>query len=157
MGNVDETLMNPPKDETFDDLTESDRMFAEIDTWCAEQLSGTHKTFLQSFDSTFELKRPNGTRLFCYHGSPRSHSEEVTAITSEERLDELFDTVDTDVLAGGHTHFPFTRRYKDAVLLNPGSVGLPYVWDRDIDGYRNPAGAGPPRRRHRLLGSIDAL
>lgn len=112
MGNVDETLLNPPKDETYDDLAESDQMFTVIDAWCADQLSGRHETFLQSFDPTVELERPNGTRLFCYHGSPRSHSEEVSAITSEERLDELFETVDADVLAGGHTHFPFARRYK---------------------------------------------
>lgn len=31
------------------------------------------------------------------------------------------------ILAGGHTHQPMVRRYKDKLILNPGSVGLPYM------------------------------
>ncbi|WP_227380812.1 metallophosphoesterase family protein [Haladaptatus halobius] len=138
LGNVDETLLDPPSNDSLDEFTDADQNFAEIDAWCADQLSAAHKSFIQSFDSTLEFELPDGIRLYCYHGSPRSHSEEVHATTSEERLDELFENVDAHLLAGGHTHFPFIRRYQGMVLLNPGSVGLPYVWNRDVEGYRNP-------------------
>jgi len=42
-------------------------------------------------------------------------------------LGSLLADNDAAVYAGGHTHAPFVRRYKGAMLLNPGSVGLPYV------------------------------
>jgi len=41
-------------------------------------------------------------------------------------LTRYFPSVDADVLAGGHTHVQLFRRYTNAILLNPGSVGLPY-------------------------------
>jgi len=47
-------------------------------------------------------------------------------MTPEDDLDEIFASVDADVLAGGHTHVQLFRRYTNAILLNPGSVGLPY-------------------------------
>ncbi len=43
---------------------------------------------------------------------------------------------DATVLACGHTHAPFIRRHGQALLLNPGSVGLPYELTRI--GARNP-------------------
>ena len=30
------------------------------------------------------------------------------------------------ILAGGHTHQPYMRRYQEKVLINPGSVGRAY-------------------------------
>lgn len=153
MGNVDDTMLDQPSDDSLDNLSESDRMVAEIDAWCADQLSASHTTFIRSFDSTLELERPNGIRLFCYHGSPRSYSQGVPATTPEERLDAVFEDIDADLFAGGHTHFPFTRRSKGVTLLNPGSVGLPYRWDRGEERYRS-----PPWAEYAVIsGSRDSL
>jgi hypothetical protein len=44
------------------------------------------------------------------------------------------------VLAGGHTHQPFLRRYRTHYLINPGSVGLPFE-QLPEGGARNPAWA----------------
>jgi len=33
---------------------------------------------------------------------------------------------EASVLAGGHTHFQMMRRHGDAIVVNPGSVGLPF-------------------------------
>src|SRR5258708_26382973 len=38
--------------------------------------------------------------------------------------DRVFEGSEAEILAGGHAHMQVFRRYKDAMLLNPGSVGL---------------------------------
>lgn len=166
-GNVDADLLDPPATGPAVDATDTDRVITAIDAWCADQLSGDHERYIRSFEETIELDLSSGTELVCYHGSPRSPTEEIRSTTPDEQLNELFAGIQGDVLAGGHTHFPFARRYKGAVLLNPGSVGLPYRWDRDADEYRHPAWAeysvvsgGPPdlRIEHRRCPlDVDAV
>ena len=38
-------------------------------------------------------------------------------------------------MASGHTHAPYVRRYKDTVLLNPGSVGFTFEATDDRRGH----------------------
>jgi predicted phosphodiesterase len=63
--------------------------------------------------------------LFC-HGSPRSDTEIITALTPEERLAPMFEGVAEDVIVCGHTHHQFDRAVLGRRLLNAGSVGMPY-------------------------------
>lgn len=68
-----------------------------------------------------------GDVLFC-HGSPRDDNEVVLVDTRMERWAEAFadvpDTVRTVVC--GHTHMPFIRLVDRRLVVNPGSVGMPY-------------------------------
>src|SRR5947208_1397398 len=64
--------------------------------------------------------------LLCFHGSPHSNTDSIVATTPDTALTKLLHGYSATVLAGGHTHAPFIRRYKEAVFLNPGSVGFPY-------------------------------
>src|SRR5205807_7695464 len=74
-------------------------------------------------------------------GSPRSYNEGIVATTPEEELDAIFEGRQALVMAGGHTHMQMFRRYKDMLLLNPGSVGLALDRVSPIDQIRNPAWA----------------
>jgi len=94
--------------------------------WCASQLSREHRDFLASFSETIPVSVNGlGRVLFC-HGSPRSDEEMMTMETPEERLRELLDGVDADVVVCGHTHMPFERLVGRVRVVNPGSVGMPY-------------------------------
>jgi len=94
--------------------------------WCASQLSREHRDFLASFSETIPVSVNGlGRVLFC-HGSPRSDAEMMTMETPEERLRELLDGVDADVVVCGHTHMPFERLVGRVRVVNPGSVGMPY-------------------------------
>lgn len=42
------------------------------------------------------------------------------------------------MLAGGHTHTQMLRRYRDMLIVNPGSVGLPFEHTRVAGHTRNP-------------------
>ncbi|MCG1007732.1 metallophosphoesterase family protein [Halorubrum lacusprofundi] len=123
MGNADQWLLTPqnavPSDETL-------RWFSDIGSWCRNRLSDEQLSYIESFVPTFEQRIDDDATILCYHGSPRSNTEHLTAMTPEDDLDEIFASVDADVLAGGHTHVQLFRRYTNAILLNPGSVGLPY-------------------------------
>ena len=70
----------------------------------------------------------DGTRI-C-HGSPVSDVRSFLPEPGEDE-DELLAGVEEPLLVFGHTHLPFQRRARDAetLLVNPGSVGMPF--DRD--------------------------
>lgn len=68
-----------------------------------------------------------GLVLFC-HGSPRD-DDEVVLVDSpvaawQGALSTVPDTVQT--VACGHTHMPFVRLVDRRLVLNPGSIGMPY-------------------------------
>lgn len=94
--------------------------------WCAAQLSGGRRDFLDAFETTVAVDVDGlGRVLFC-HGSPRSDTEIMTVRTSDERLSKMIAGLDADVVVCGHTHMQFDRRVGAVRVLNPGSVGMPY-------------------------------
>ncbi len=151
VGNADEWLLEP---ETAEEPDEPLDWFTDIGVWCSEQLSDTQLEFVESFDSTVGIQLDDGQRLVCYHGSPRSTTDRVTSTTPENELDGMFADCDADILAGGHTHVQLFRQYRDAILLNPGSVGLPYGTDPTTGKFYN-----RPRAEYALLtqsnGTLD--
>ncbi|MBA3418236.1 MAG: metallophosphoesterase family protein [Geodermatophilaceae bacterium] len=68
-----------------------------------------------------------GLVLFC-HGSPRDDDEVVLVDTRLERWKEALSTVDDEVstVVCGHTHMPFARLAHGRLVVNPGSIGMPY-------------------------------
>ena len=124
MGNADADLLRPIHPVPAD---EDGRRFAEIDAWCAAQLTAADLSYVRTFKPTVTLPLGDDDSLLCFHGSPGSNTESIVATTSDEALAPLLDGYGATVYAGGHTHTPFIRRHKGAFFLNPGSVGLPYV------------------------------
>ncbi len=65
--------------------------------------------------------------MFC-HGTPRDDDEVVLVDSPPQRWAAVFadlpDTVRTVVC--GHTHMPFVRLVDRRLVVNPGSVGMPY-------------------------------
>lgn len=68
-----------------------------------------------------------GPVLFC-HGSPRDDDEVVLVESSLQRWAEVFSGLDESVrtVVCGHTHMPFQRLVDRRLVVNPGSVGMPY-------------------------------
>ena len=42
----------------------------------------------------------------------------------------MLDGFALPVLIGGHTHLQMIRRFEESMIVNPGSVGLPFDGDR---------------------------
>ncbi|WP_225158203.1 MULTISPECIES: metallophosphoesterase family protein [unclassified Bradyrhizobium] len=93
--------------------------------WCREQLTRDSFDYFASFKPTAELPLGLGSMLL-YHGSPRSNVEDILATTPSEQLDTLFEERQAPVMAGGHTHLQMLRQHRGSLVLNVGSVGMPF-------------------------------
>jgi predicted phosphodiesterase len=124
LGNTDAWLLNrPPANLTGP----SGIAMAEISRWCADRLSAADREYLRSCPPTRRMDLGEGLELLCFHGSPRSFDEVVSAGTPHGALSLMLSGHRATVFAGGHTHVQLFRRHGDAWVLNPGSVGLPGV------------------------------
>ncbi len=123
MGNADIELLEPTQAEI---LKEENRWFADVKHWCAEQLNESDKEFIRTFKSSLTLNL-DGLSILAYHGSPKSYYDPISATTPDETLQGFLEETSADVYVDGHTHEQFIRRYGETRIMNPGSVGLPFI------------------------------
>jgi putative phosphoesterase len=122
MGNHDEFLLEP---ELIRKYTEVPIISAAVD-WCRDRLSADELAFLGTFARSQAVPLEGGATLFVYHGSPRSHMEDILATTPAHEVDVMLDGHAATVLAGGHTHIQMVRQHRGSLIVNPGSVGMPF-------------------------------
>lgn len=100
----------------------------EISPWAADQLSDADVALLDGLSHPVIIDVAGfGPIVFC-HGSPR-HDEEVLLVdTRLERWAEAFADLPTEcaTVVCGHTHMPFMRLVDRRLVINPGSIGMPY-------------------------------
>ena len=126
LGNHDEFMLDAPLVRSY---SEFPVVVASVDA-TREALSADELAFIGTFVRTLALDD-----VFLYHGTPRSNMEDLLATTPQERVDEMLDGKRAVVLAGGHTHLQMARQHRGMLLVNPGSLGLP---------FREYASGGPP-------------
>lgn len=129
MGNVDDWYLQP--------LPEGDDELREIVQWGLQQFTDADLDYLRSFPPVIEMALDADKTLLCYHGSPRSYNEVIGSTTPTAEVKSMFAGYQAWVMVGGHTHIQMLRRYGQALLINPGSVGLPGVGPDREDLPRN--------------------
>jgi predicted phosphodiesterase len=122
-GNADRELVAlargefPPGEEAY-----------PIDAWAAAQLTPVHVGLLAGLPHPVILDVAGfGPVAFC-HGTPRDDNEVVLVDTRLDRWAEALAGLPDDVrtVVCGHTHMPFTRLVDRRLVVNPGSIGMPY-------------------------------
>lgn len=131
-GNADAWLVKPKPEPEVD---ENAQRIVELDLWCRNQLTPGDLEYLTSFPATKEIFLEN-LKMFCCHGSPRSNIERILATTEISSLQSMLSGVTADIVACGHTHIQMVRRYMNQVIINPGSVGLPYDVIANVNGEK---------------------
>ena len=106
---------------------ETGRKLVEIGESWAAQMSPEDVELMRGFSPTLELDLDGGETAFCFHGSPSSNMEGIYAVTPEETLAAMLVDAPGQVVLCGHTHVQMLRRHEETVIVNPGSVGLPFV------------------------------
>ena len=99
-----------------------------VDAWAAAQLTPAHVELLAGLPHPVILEVEGfGPVAFC-HGSPRDDNEVVLVDTRLERWAEAFAGLPDEIatVVCGHTHMPFARLVDRRLVVNPGSVGMPY-------------------------------
>lgn len=123
MGNTDAWLLEG-KQPTVSDR----RVINEISAWGREQLTPDHLRQIATFPATSLIRLGPPATLLAFHGSPASYDDALTATTLDREIIEKMGGLSAEVLVGGHTHIALMRRLSNgALLINPGSVGLPGV------------------------------
>ncbi len=96
--------------------------------WAAERLRDDQVERLASLPATARLAVDGlGTVLFC-HATPRDDEEVVLVDSRATRWAEVLRGLDDEVttVVCGHTHMPYVRLVFGRLVVNPGSVGMPY-------------------------------
>lgn len=129
-GNTDAGMIDMPawwREPTSRGLPADATPGLEVTVWSADRLTDTHRAFLGALPPTASIELDATSQLLAFHGSPRSFDESITASASDTELDEMIGTTAAEVLAAGHTHVPLTRRHRGRLIVNPGSVGMPFA------------------------------
>jgi predicted phosphodiesterase len=100
-----------------------------VSDWAAGQLREDQVDHLAGLPGTAELVVGGGPgrTLFC-HATPRDDEEIVLVDSRAARWAEVMAGVDPSVetVVCGHTHMPYARIAHGRLIVNPGSVGMPY-------------------------------
>jgi putative phosphoesterase len=99
-----------------------------IASWAATQLRDDQLELLDKLPLTVTLDLEGlGKVLFC-HAIPRDDEEVVLVDSRLERWQDVYADVDpaVETIVCGHTHMPFVRLAYGRLVVNPGSVGMPY-------------------------------
>src|SRR5690554_5002291 len=95
--------------------------------WMANELDADSAAFIDSLPFSRTSSLTNDLRLV--HGSPRSHSEGIGTWTPEEDVEHHLASVEEKIILCAHTHRPMERRTASGLVVNVGSVGLPFNSD----------------------------
>jgi predicted phosphodiesterase len=117
LGNHDEFMLDAALIGSY---SESSLIVSSVDG-TRDALSADEIAFIRTFERTLALGE-----LFLYHGTPRSNMEDLLATTPAERVDEMLAGQHAPVLAGGHTHLQMLRQHRGMLIVNTGSVGMPF-------------------------------
>ncbi|TWP35581.1 metallophosphoesterase family protein [Leekyejoonella antrihumi] len=100
----------------------------EITPWAAAELSDAHVDLLAGLPHPLVIQVDGfGPVVFC-HGSPRRDDELVLVDSPLTRWADAFAELpdDQQTVVCGHTHMPFVRLVDRRLVVNPGSIGMPY-------------------------------
>ncbi|MDX1414331.1 MAG: metallophosphoesterase family protein [Candidatus Promineifilaceae bacterium] len=123
LGNTDAWLFDP---QPWTANNEETQRLLEVELWSALQLVAEDLAFLHSFRPTITRELGRDQSLLCYHGSPRDNTDFIGPMTTVEELEIMLGDYEATIMAGGHTHQQMLRRYQSSLLVNPGSVGMPF-------------------------------
>jgi predicted phosphodiesterase len=120
-GNADRELVALARGELLD-------LPDEVSPWAADQLRPDQVELLAGLPHPVTVPVDGfGPVVFC-HGTPRDDEEVVLVDSGLQRWAEVFADLPSAVrtVVCGHTHMPFVRLVDRRLVVNPGSIGMPY-------------------------------
>ena len=129
LGNHDEYMLDTAKTH---DLKHG--WFEEITTWTRSQLRLEHLDFIKKFQFRLDIPLTEKLQLSGWHSTPHSANEFLPPGASDDELLQAIKNEKAPWIACGHTHTPGFRLLNGQTLINPGSVGYPFVrpWHGEI-------------------------
>lgn len=96
--------------------------------WAAGQLRPDQVALLDGLPHPVRVEVDGFGPVVCCHGTPRDDEEVVLVDTRLEKWAEVLAGLapEEQTVLCGHTHMPFVRLVDRRLVVNPGSIGMPY-------------------------------
>jgi putative phosphoesterase len=100
----------------------------EVTPWAAQQLRPDQMKLLAGLPERVTVTVAGLGQVLLCHATPRNDTEVVLVDSRMDRWTEVLDGLDGEIgtIVCGHTHMPFARLAHGRMIVNPGSVGMPY-------------------------------
>jgi len=97
----------------------------QVESWTRDQLSAEQQQWLKSlpFQHIVDVESAS---VLCVHGSPKANTQGMEPDTPSDNLRQWCRDVDQDVIVAGHTHLQLCRHLDQTLIVNAGSVGMPF-------------------------------
>lgn len=96
--------------------------------WTANQIDKRGDE-LAALPLSFNFPAPNESRILIAHGRPQVNNDGIFLRTSGEEIEELLGENPPSLFVCAHTHVPLIRKLPRTLVVNVGSVGLPFDGD----------------------------
>ncbi len=122
MGNHDAFMVDPQLIHTYTDVPK----ILDLVAWARNELSPEDLDFINGFNTSLNIRPDESCDwLFC-HGTPTSHMADLLSFTPPKDMDTILQGHGVELMACGHTHIQMMRQHKGVMIVNPGSIGLPF-------------------------------
>jgi putative phosphoesterase len=104
----------------------------DIVSWTREQIGEDGIAYLASLPFYHLVVNTQGTDLLVVHANPLNQEEAIYSTTPDSQLEYFLGNLapTIGVVAFGHYHVAYQRRWQDLLLVDVGSCGLPR--DKDL-------------------------
>ncbi len=99
----------------------------DIVDWTREQIGDTGINYLDMLPASHLVTNPDGTDALIVHANPLNQEDTIFPTETDKELERLLGHVSPTIgaIAFGHLHIAYQRRWRDLLLLDAGSCGLP--------------------------------
>lgn len=126
LGNCEESFADNSDDCGcgFDDGSQCDLLSGQWFSFSNQRLSKSDRAWFSTFPRYIRF-HINGISSMVVHGSASSINQFIFSSSKNTVFLKEFSLTDTDLILGGHSGIPFTKRIDDQTWHNTGAVGMP--------------------------------
>lgn len=94
--------------------------------WAYKVLNEGNLRYINGMSEQLVISLPDMNSIRVVHGSPLNISEELFPDKNSERIEKSLEAIEESVLICGHTHEAWSKVIHEKLVVNPGSVGVPF-------------------------------
>lgn len=125
-GNIDELVGTNRIQPGFAKSAGHEAALKQEMAWVRSRLTEDQLNYLTELPMEHQLELENGQVLRLVHATPQNVLDVVTPMEDEAGYERMFAGSKADIVAYGHIHLGYVRSFGGKMIINTGSVGLPF-------------------------------